>query len=194
MNTTTNRPEDDDAWVSRFHAGARDVLEACYRDHFRTVDQAVGRILHGADKETVVHEIFFQLLSSQDLRRRYAGGYFRSWLSTVARNQAIDYWRRYRNERGLDELPAHVMAGEGEGAAESAAHIERSAEARLFIERFRRDSLPAKWVGVFETRFLSGLDQRAAAARLGIGRTTLAYREVQIRRLLKRFAREGRST
>src|SRR6185369_15836781 len=64
----TARPAEDAAWLDRFHAGARDVLEACYRDHFRAVEQAVGHILHGADKETVVHEIFFQLLSSQDLR------------------------------------------------------------------------------------------------------------------------------
>jgi len=194
---TTKPPEDDDTWLARFHAGARDVMEACYRDHFRTVEQAVGRILQGADRETVVHEIFLQLLSNEELRRRYAGGYFRAWLATVARNHAIDYWRRYRNEQALDDAPDAVQAGVEPGLGsdigpqDSAARIERSAEARLFVERFRRDVLPAKWVGVFELRFLAGLDQRTAAARLGIGRTTLAYREVQVRRLLGRFVRQG---
>jgi RNA polymerase sigma-70 factor (ECF subfamily) len=190
----TKPPEDDDTWLPRFHAGVRDVMEACYRDHFRTVEQAVGRILHGADKETVVHEVFLQLLSSADLRRRYAGGYFRAWLATVARNLAIDYWRRYRNERGPDDdTPGPAAADAAAGAQESATRIERSAEAHIFFERFRRDVLPLKWVGVFEMRVLGGLDQRTAAARLGIGRTTLAYREGKVRRLLKRFVRERRS-
>jgi RNA polymerase sigma-70 factor (ECF subfamily) len=175
------RPEEDSAWLARFHAGAREVIEGCYRDYFRVVEQAVGQILQGADKETVVHDVFLQLLSSPELRRRFVGGFFRAWLATIARNQAIDYWRRYRNERGLDEAPADLVS------PESAARMEQSAEARLFVERFRREVLPAKWVGVFEMRFLAGLDQRTAAARLGIGRTTLAYREVQIRGLLKRF-------
>lgn len=43
---------------------------------------------------------------------------------------------------------------------------------------------------MFELRFLHQLPQRDAASRLGINRTTLAYREVRIRRLLKRFLLE----
>ena len=104
----------------------------------------------------------------------------------------------YRNEQALDEAPADIRSGADPGVGsdvgpqESATRIERSAEARLFVERFppRRPARP-KWAGVFEMRFLAGLDQRTAAARLGIGRTTLAYREVQVRRLLGRFVRQG---
>jgi hypothetical protein len=40
--------------------------------------------------------------------------------------------------------------------------------------------LPAKWHGVFRARFLERLDQRAAAQRLDMRRTTLAYQEIQI--------------
>jgi len=47
--------------------------------------------------------------------------------------------------------------------------------------------LPAKWATVFEARFVLGLDQRSAATRIGVSRTTLAYQEIQIRRLLRRF-------
>ena len=65
--------------------------------------------------------------------------------------------------------------------------LERTVEARLLVDRFRREVLPAKWARVFEARFVSGLDQRSAAAQVGISRTTLAYQEIQIRRLLRRF-------
>ena len=57
-------------WLERFHAGERDVIEECYRDHFRVVEHAVGQVLRGADKETVIHEVFLQLtlLNRVDLR------------------------------------------------------------------------------------------------------------------------------
>jgi RNA polymerase sigma-70 factor (ECF subfamily) len=170
----------DRSWLERFHAGARDVLEGCYRDHFKTVEHAVGQVLRGADKETVIHDVFLRLIASVDLRRGFAGGAFGPWLATVARNQAIDYWRRYRNERPLDERQADT---DGPVAAEGADGVE----ARILVAQFKREQLPAKWAGVFEARFLGGLDQRSAAARLGISRTTLAYQEMQVRRLLKRF-------
>ena len=61
------------------------------------------------------------------------------------------------------------------------------------IERFRREVLPAKWADVFEHRFLRQLSQAEAAELLGIGRTTLAYQETRVRRLLRRFLLKGRT-
>jgi RNA polymerase sigma-70 factor (ECF subfamily) len=171
-------PQDDArAWLAAFHAGDRDVLEGCYRTHFQRVDLSVGKVLRGADKETVVQELFLQLLSNGELRRSFSGGAFAAWIATLARNRAIDFWRRYRRERGLEEAPDDTAC------PDAAAAIE----ARMLVAQFVRDELPAKWRGVFETRFLAELDQRSAARRLGISRTTLAYREIQVRRLLKRF-------
>jgi RNA polymerase sigma-70 factor (ECF subfamily) len=173
-------PAQDMTWLERFHAGERALLEECYRDHFRTVDIAVGQVLRGADKETVIHDVFLELLARDELRRGFTGGSFVAWLSTIARHQAIDFWRRYRRERPLDEL----ATGEPVQSSES---FERTVEAQLLIGRFRSEVLPAKWAAVFEARFVLGLDQRSAAARIGVSRTTLAYQELQIRRLLRRF-------
>jgi RNA polymerase sigma-70 factor (ECF subfamily) len=174
----------DALWLDRFHAGERDIIEACYRDHFRVVENAVGRILRGADKETVIHEVFLQLIARAELRRGFTGGGFSAWLATVAHHQAIDFWRRHRHECSLDQMAAQDPSVE---PAQPIERFERSVDARLVIDRFRREVLPAKWAGVFEARFVSGLDQRSAAARLSIGRTTLAYQEMQVRRLLRRF-------
>ena len=158
-------------------------MEACYREHFARVHAAVGSVLQGADRETVVHDVFYRLLSSSQLRSSFRGGALGTWLSTVARNQAIDYWRQQCRESRVRN---------GQAPNPTASDADTSLELRLFVQRFREEVLPGKWVGVFDARFLGQLDQREAARRLGISRTTLAYRELQIRRLLRRFVHEGK--
>jgi RNA polymerase sigma-70 factor (ECF subfamily) len=177
-------PAADTPWLDRFHAGEREVLDECYRNHFRVVETAVGHVLRGADKETVIHDVFLQLLARPELRRGFTGGSFAAWLATIARHQAIDFWRRYRREHSLEQLASRNAPGEPVQPVEP---LERTVEARLLIDRFRREVLPPKWARVFEARFVSGLDQRSAAAQVGISRTTLAYQEIQLRRLLRRF-------
>lgn len=175
-----------DRWLESFHAGERVVLEGCYREHFPVVERAIGPLLRGADRETVIHELFSQLLGSAELRRSFQGGSFSAWIATVARNRAIDFARRLNREVGIEE--AWATAGE-------AAHEWQGAtEARLLIERFRREHVPPEWQGVFELRFLQRLTQQAAARRLAIGRTTLAYRELRLRGLLRRFLLGEEST
>jgi len=171
------RPDD---WLSWFHAGERRAIEACYHEHVGTVDRAVGRVLGGADRETVVQEVFLRLLANAELRRAFQGGSFPSWIGTIARNQAIDFARRRLRETTLDDRPPEELPT-------ATAELERKAEARILVERFRKEHLPEKWQGVFQARFLEQLDQPVAAKRLGIARTTLAYQEHCIRRLLKRF-------
>jgi RNA polymerase sigma-70 factor (ECF subfamily) len=169
-------------WLERFYAGERRVLEEVYRQHFVKVDSAVGTVLAGADRETMIHEVFFRVLRDADFRRAFRGGDLGAWLAVVARNQAIDYTRR-RNR----ESPAGIDLGAARGSGDELA---RSAEARLLIERFVRDVLPPAWRGVFEARFISHLSQSEAAAALGKRRTTLAYQELRIRQLLRKFLLE----
>jgi RNA polymerase sigma-70 factor, ECF subfamily len=169
-------------WLERFHAGERQVLEQIYREHFDTVDAAVGTVLTGADRETLIHEVFFRLLQNDGFRRAFRGGDLGAWLAVVGRHQAIDYTRR-RNR----ESPAGIDLGSSRGNGDELA---RTAEARLLIERFVRDVLPPAWRGVFEARFISHLSQSEAAAALGKRRTTLAYQELRIRQLLRKFLLE----
>jgi RNA polymerase sigma-70 factor (ECF subfamily) len=169
-------------WLELFHAGDRTTLEGCYRTHFATVRRAIHPILDGADQETVIHELFSRLISQEHLRRAFQGGSFAAWLATVARNQAIDYRRRIGREV---DIAAH------DGAAPTTTdEWEQAAQARLLVEQFRRECLPPEWHGVFELRFLQQLPLREAALRLSLHRTTLAYRELRIRKLLQRFLLE----
>ncbi len=177
------------SWLADFHAGQRALLERCYRECYPTVHRAVGRVLSGPDQETVVHEVFYRLLSREELRRGFQGGNLHGWLATVAVHLATDHVRRQQRER-------HVLATV---QAESAQDVEASREdgdaaheAQEVLARFRAQ-LPEKWRGVFELRFVRQLSQRDAARELGVHRTTLAYQELRIRALLSRFAEQLRS-
>jgi RNA polymerase sigma-70 factor (ECF subfamily) len=172
-------------WLTRFHSGERPTIEGLYRAHFERIAVTLTPLLGKADAETVIHEIFFRLLTQPTLRGGFRGGDVAAWLSTVARNHAIDYLRRSKRE---------VPAGGALAALDNrvARSWEANAEARLLVERFRRDVLPAKWAPVFEARFMQQLSQQEAAASLGMGRTTLAYREARVRRLLRKSLLKGR--
>src|SRR5688572_21936801 len=96
-------PPAHEKWLDRFHGGERAVLADCYREHYATVDRAIGRILRGADKETAIHEVFFRLISRDDLRRNFQGGSFAAWIATMSRNLAIDVVRKARREETMTE-------------------------------------------------------------------------------------------
>jgi RNA polymerase sigma-70 factor (ECF subfamily) len=169
-------------WVDRYYAGERQVLEEVYRENFDHVSVVVGTVLQGADRETVIHEVFLRVIHSESFRRSFHGGDLGAWLGVVARNQAIDYARRRSREApaGVDlgrDLPDTTQPGP-------------AIEARLLIDRFRREVLPPQWRGVFEARFLQNMTQSEAAAALGTRRTTLAYQELRVRRLLRKFLLE----
>jgi len=162
-------------------------MTACYEQHFDAVFQAVGTVLGGADRETVVHEVFFRLLSDEALRRNFDdAGSFAAWLRVVAKNHAIDHVRRRRREILLPN-----MRQTAEGAEEPENGFENQAHLHLTLERFQREVLPPKWERVFVARFVEHQDQPTAARALGMGRTTLAYQEHRIRRLLRSFVLKG---
>jgi RNA polymerase sigma-70 factor (ECF subfamily) len=172
-------PEARASWLGRFHAGDRRVLDEVYRAHVDAVHRSAGGVLDGADLETVVHEVFFKVITNADLRESFHGGDLAAWLVVIARNHAIDYVRRRNRERpgGLD-----VAAPE---APQTAAASR--AEAALLIQKFCADVLPAKWRPVFEARFIQHLTQTEASAALRMRRTTLVYQELRIRALLNGF-------
>jgi RNA polymerase sigma-70 factor, ECF subfamily len=185
MNAASRTSEPDwretDPWIDRFHQGSRDVIEELYQTHFDRVARAVGSVLAGADKETTIHEVFYRLITSEQARRGYRGGSFGAWISTVARNHAIDQLRRRRLEEPAGspgDLPEDAEGRDG---------FQDRVDAQLMVRRFREECLPEKWAKVFEARFIQQLDQSEAARVLGIRRTTLIYQEYRVRKLLHTF-------
>jgi RNA polymerase sigma-70 factor (ECF subfamily) len=171
----------DEQWLARFWAGERATLDELCRHTMTVVDGAVSRYLHGADRDTVVQTVFLKVLADEKVRRNFTGGSLRAWLGTVARNQSIDFARRRNREVPSDATnPDEWTNATGE-------NLHARAEARIAIQRFRKEHLPEKWAPVFEARFIEQLSQREAAASLGMSRTTLAYQESRVRRLLRKF-------
>ena len=189
-----NQPEEKEeaptagpSWLDRFHAGDRAALDDVYRRHLDAVHRSAAGVLGGADLETVVHEVFFKVMSNQDLRKAFHGGDLAAWLVVVARNHAVDYARR----RGREE-PAGLEVDRAADLQPRDGFASR-ADAALVIEKFCCDMLPPKWRPVFEARFLRHLSQTEAAAALRMNRTTLVYQELRIRRLLRSFLLEEAS-
>jgi len=185
MTEALETPVQADAWLQRFHAGESATIAALYREHYETVDRAASGLLRGADRETVVHEVFYRVVSNAGFRQSFQGGNLGAWLATVARNLATDHVRAQQRQKAvpLDEA--------GELPEPTADRFAEAADARRLIDRFRAEVLPKKWEKVFQVRFLEQRDQRDAAAQLGMARTTLAYQELRIRGLLKKFLLRG---
>lgn len=180
-----DREHSEAEWLRVFHAGDRDVLGACYREHCDKVLAAACRILSSVDAETVTHEVFYRLLSDPEMRASFRGGNLGGWLAVVAQRAALDHLRRRRREHPLNE-------------SETAAELERDpasesdeTEAKMLIERFQRDVLPSKYRALFELRFLKQMSQREVARALSMQRTTLVYQEGVVRKLLERFLLNG---
>jgi RNA polymerase sigma-70 factor (ECF subfamily) len=170
----------DPAWLEAFRRGDRDIIEDCYRRYYDVVEAAIGSLLGMADRETVIHEVFFRLLTEKEMRASFSGPSLGSWLAMVGRNRAVDVHRRSRRE-SLVPSPLE-LAPEVPDAGAHEDHVMH-----LLLERFRSEHLTPEWAPVFETRFVRQMTQREAARHLGIRRTTLAYRELQLRRRFKAF-------
>ncbi len=172
--------DDDAAALAAFQRGDAAAIERCYRDYFEVVERVLRPLLGPADRETVIHEVFSRLMSNADLRQAFQGGSMGAWLTTVTRNQGIDYLRRLRREVELPSDHPH----------EPVPALDAEVDARLLLEQFQRERLPEEWRGVFEARFVRQLSQREAAAALRINRSTLAYREIRIRQRMRAFLME----
>ncbi len=81
------RRGDENAWRELVTRHSRKVFGLCYRFAGR-VDEA----------EDLTQEVFLRVYQSLDRYRSNAGA-FKTWLMTVARNHAIDHYRRRREER-----------------------------------------------------------------------------------------------
>ncbi len=176
------RRGDEGAWRELVSHHTRRVFGIAYR--------FVGRV---DEAEDLTQDIFVKVFQSLD-RYRESDGAFGTWVGTVARNHAIDNYRRRREERArrhedpavLDSLPA--------GDESPLRSLEREDQARLVHRGLR--ALPADLREPLVLCDLQGLSYEEAANALGIplgtvksrinrGRLELARRLLSARRLLE---------
>ena len=180
--------------LAAFHAGDRSEIEACYREHVGRVLAAARRIVGSVDAETITHEVFYRLLSNAKMRESFQGGNLGAWLTQVVTRSAVDDLRRRKREVAHDEVPSgDASSSSASGPSSSTDTSQDHVDAKLLIDRFRRERLPPEWAAVFDARFIRQLPQREAALALGMPRTTLVYQEQKVRALLQRFLLGGES-
>jgi RNA polymerase sigma-70 factor, ECF subfamily len=148
------REGDQAAWRELVAVHGRRVFNLAYR--------FVGRV---DEAEDVTQEIFVKVYRSLD-RFRPSAGSFPAWLMTVARNHAIDRYRRRRDDplRVADD-PAALAAAPAHD--ESPLKVLEREERRQFVHRGLR-SLPPALREALILCDLEGLSHEEAAASLEI--------------------------
>jgi RNA polymerase sigma-70 factor (ECF subfamily) len=172
---TGEAPADDlrDGWLR----GDRGVMERVYRETFEATSRAAGRVLaEPADRDAIVQAVYVDLLESRSLRASWRGGELGAWIAAIARHRALDYARR---ESRLAPLP-----DDGVDAEPSRGDVDRLLAFRADLERFAATLEPRRRE-LLRLRFLEGLTQVEAAARLGVPRSTLEDWEKQIKASLR---------
>jgi RNA polymerase sigma-70 factor (ECF subfamily) len=156
------RRGDEVAWRELVALHTRRVFSIAYR--------FVGRV---DEAEDLTQDIFVKVFQSLD-RYRESDGAFSTWVGTVARNHAIDDYRRRREERARridDPAVLDVLPAEGESPLRS---LERADQARLVHRGLR--ALPADLREPLVLCDLQGLSYDEVAAALAIPLGTVKSR------------------
>lgn len=156
------RRGDENAWRELVRSHTRQVFAIAYRFSGR-VDEA----------EDLVQEVFLKVYLSL-ARYEPAAGSFPAWLATVARNHAIDCYRRRRLERARtsqEEESAHAVPGREERQDRV---IEREQRAQLVRRALR--ALPNELREVLVLCDLQGMAYEQIAETLAIPLGTVKSR------------------
>jgi RNA polymerase sigma-70 factor (ECF subfamily) len=163
--------------------------EAAFRVLFREMQPRLLRylqVLVGADAEDVASEVWLQIARDLSRFQGQTDG-FRGWVTTIARNRALDHLRRQRRRpRAAESVEALADRPAGVDTERTALDGIDTDRALALIARLPRDQAEAVLL-----RVVIGLDAAEAARVLGkrAGAVrTAAYRG--LRRLAKELERE----
>jgi RNA polymerase sigma-70 factor (ECF subfamily) len=171
------RRGNEEAWRELVAQYARKVFGLAYRFSGR-VDEA----------EDLTQEIFVKVYHGL-ARYRQDQGAFGAWLMTVARNQAIDFYRRRREERvrRVEDAEVESLASTEEGPLRA---LEREERVRLVHRGIR--SLPADLREPLILFDLQGVPYEEIAATLSIPLGTVKSRINRARLELAKRLMAGR--
>jgi RNA polymerase sigma factor (sigma-70 family) len=166
--------------LDAFREGRAECVRHVYLQHGAGLLRDLRRHIGPAEAESVVHDVFVELLRNHDLRARFTGGSLFAWLRQIARLKAFEHLRRVRRDvpSELPDLP------------ERPASPEPEIEARDVLTRFLNTVVPSKQRDFFALRFLHKHTQVEVSAQLGIARSTLEGWEHGLLEKLRDFVLE----
>ncbi len=160
--------------VAAFHAGHESVIRAIYVEYGAALLRETRRYAGPAEAESVVHDVFVELLRNPKLRAQFVGGALTAWLRQIARLKAFEHLRRARRP------PPQKFGPE--------THSDESGlEARELLTRFLAARVPDAQKQFFGLRFLARQTQVEISAQLGIPRSTLEGWEHRLAEKLRAF-------
>lgn len=172
---------EDDFDLDGFHRGDEAAVEWAYRAYGRALLRHASRVVGVVDAESVVHDVFVEILRQRELRMRFSGGSLSAWLHEITRFKALEHRRRQA------DLPRQEPGQPVEGSAS----VDDEVAARLLLERFLEKHVPEAQRRFFALRFLDRRTQVEIAMMLGAPRSTLEGWEHRLAHKLRAFALEG---
>lgn len=179
---TQGEERSDEALMARVRSGDVDALGVLYDRYSSSVFRMLLYLTGSrSDAEELLQEVFLRVL---ERRRQWeaGGGDFKTWLYSIARNLAIDAFRRAAIRRSHPELPPSPEPHETE-QVELAEELIRLRAALAELERPERELLVL--------REIEGLPYKKIAAITGESEGTLRSRLFHALRKLRRLLAEG---
>jgi RNA polymerase sigma-70 factor (ECF subfamily) len=172
--------------LDRVRAGETASYEALVNRHHHRLCRAANRILRNdADAEDALQEAYLHSFRRVD---QFEGrSAVLTWLTRIARNEALTYVRQRTSCHSLDT----PLAGAGNPVEFLAAPVrdpEQQAIGRQLESRIGAAlaALPKSYEAVFRLREIEGANTEEAATRLGISENCLKTRLFRAKRLLRK--------
>ena len=155
----THDKDSDQALVARVAAQDRQALAILYERHSPAVLGLALKVLDDrALAEDVVQDVFWRLWRQAD-RYDAAQASFRTWFLRIARNMAIDVWRRKVRTVNAPELVEARLTSDADLIAQRVSLSERAALVHEALSQ-----LPPDQRHVIEESFFAGKTRRQIAA------------------------------
>ncbi len=148
----------DEALVKAAQNGDRAAFGALYQRYARMVHGILLARVPRFAAEDLLHDVFLQAMPR--ITGLHDGGRFGAWISVIARNRAIDYYRHKRLSVELDEQQAENLP------EPASARREELLEGLAVLEAIR--SLPDAYRETLIMRFVEGMNGPEIAARTGL--------------------------
>jgi len=124
--------------LDAFWRGDDASISTIYRAHVRRLLNLARTMVGPAEAESVVQEVFVELIRAADLRRRFTGGSLAAWLGAIARLKSLEHLRR----RGPAPRGADARGGAGQTKAAADARPQPSPEPQIELWLSNRGAPP----------------------------------------------------